>query len=227
MKQRIIIDPNLTLDELKKKIDSGSRFIIFQYCISVFFAVTLKRFSPVIFINPDERLSKYYKRYNILSLIFGWWGLPWGPVYTIKYVNFNKKGGIDYTEEIMLNITEESIKHNEVELKVTNELFCKPGKWDTIAFKKALKREFERDYNVKKLIVGLFINTEDGVSPFYTIGLKVEKNYENYVEPLKTALFKQFSKHTTFEFININEDEKISRLLEKQGEVIINKLNVL
>jgi len=227
MKQRILIDSNLTIDELKNKIDNGSKFIIFQYCISVFFAVTLKRFSPAILIEPNEKLSKYYKRYNTISLFFGWWGLPWGPIYTVKYVNLNSKGGIDYTEDIMLNITEESIKLNEVELKVTNGLFCKPRKWDTIAFKKALKKEFERDYNVKKLFVGLFINTEDGVSPFYTIGLKVERNYENYLEPLKTALSKQFASHTTFEFVNIGEDEKISDLLEKQGEIIINRSNVL
>ena len=51
MKQRLIIKEQLTFDELHKAIEYGGKFVTFQYCISIVFAVTLRRFSPAIFIR--------------------------------------------------------------------------------------------------------------------------------------------------------------------------------
>ena len=32
-----------------------------------------------------------------ISLLFGWWGLPWGPIYTIQVASRNLRGGIQHT----------------------------------------------------------------------------------------------------------------------------------
>lgn len=224
MKQRVLLYKEMSLEELRKEIENGSRFVTFQYCISLVFAVTLRRFSPAILIKSNEQFLKYKRKYNLISFIFGWWGVPWGPIYTTKSQQINNKGGIDVTEDIMLNITEEGLIENEIELKLTNNLFCKPDKWDKKAFLKAFLSEFERDYNIKQLVVGLFINTEEDTAPFYTIGLKVDNNYEKYIEPLKNALNTQFRKNTYFEFVDLTKNEENLRLLEKQGEFIINRI---
>jgi hypothetical protein len=227
MKQRLIIKEQLTLEELNKAIEYGGKFVTFQYCISIFFAVTLKRFSPAILIRNHEELLHYKRKYDLLSLVFGWWGIPWGPVYTIRSLRINRKGGLDITEDIMLNLTDENLGQNEVELIKAGNLFSKPDKWDKKAFVKAISKDFELDYNVKQLIVGLYINTGEGVAPYYTIGLRVDKDFENYVERVKEALYTQFRKHAYFEFLNLNEEEEIIRRLEKQGEYIINRTNTI
>lgn len=35
--------------------------------------------------------------YTTISLIFGWWGVPWGPIYTISSVFSNVVGGRKFT----------------------------------------------------------------------------------------------------------------------------------
>jgi hypothetical protein len=44
-------------------------------------------------------------KHNFLSLLLGWWGLPWGPIYTLEMlqINSNKQGGAaDVTEDVLL-----------------------------------------------------------------------------------------------------------------------------
>ena len=222
-KIKLQLQKNYSLEEIKQLVDKGAKFIIFQYSISVFLAVILRRLSPAIFIIPGDPINKYKRKYNLLSSIFGWWGLPWGPIRTIQCLRFNNNGGIDYTDEIMLNITARGIVEREVEMLKTNLLFSKPDKWDIKSFKKALLRDFERDYSIKKIIVALFINVEEGTRPYFTIGIRTDKDLNSYIPRLKESLLKQFFKSTYFEFIDLNRDDKISRLLEVQGEIIIER----
>lgn len=223
MKSKLLIEENLTAEKLQSEIDRGAKFVSFQYCISLFLAVTLRRFSPAILVKNEQSAKKYQIKYNFISLIFGWWGIPWGPYYTFKSVALNNKGGLDVTEDIMMNLTEEGLRNKEIEIKKTNQLFCKPDKWNKKAFIKAFSREFERDYNIKQLVVGLFINRDEGVAPYYTIGLRVDQNFDKYVEPLRKAVYTQFRKYVHFEFVDLNVENEVNRLLEKQGEYIINR----
>jgi hypothetical protein len=195
MRRRIIIENITTIEELKNLIDNGSRFIVMQYCISIV-ARTFRLYSPAYLVEKDQRLTKYKITYNLLTIFFGWWGLPWGPIHSIRSIYINRSGGVDVTEDIMLNINETSLNENMVELKLTNQLFCKPDRLDSKSFKKAILPEFENDYNIRLLVVALFINTEG--TPFYTIGLKLTKNYEEYVEKIRKSLYKKFSRNSHF-----------------------------
>lgn len=227
MKYKLKINKDLTLEELKQEVENGSRFVVFQYCISILFAITLRRFSPAILVNKDTSISKFKNKYNLISSLFGWWGFPWGPYYTIKSFKINRKGGVDFTEDVMLNITKESLNQREVELKITNQIFTKPSKSYIKTFQKAFLKEFETDLKIKQLIVGLFINTKDGIEPYYVIGLKVDGDYNKYLERIQEAIYTQFYKHTYFEFINLDLNENIHVVLEKQGELIINRMQVI
>ncbi len=74
-KSKIRLDKEYSLKELEETINKGAKFIVYQYCISLIFAVTLKRFSPAILIIPEMQQSalRLKKRYNRISLFFGWW----------------------------------------------------------------------------------------------------------------------------------------------------------
>lgn len=97
----------ITLNEFYHHLDNGGRVVIYGYCISVI-AFTYRLISPPHLIRAGESQAKFKKYYNRLSLIFGWWGFPWGPIYTIDMIKINRKngGGVDVTEEVLLKVRE-------------------------------------------------------------------------------------------------------------------------
>lgn len=219
MKYKIVIKDNFTLEELRNEIKNGGRFIVFPYCISLVFAVTLRRFSPAIFVKNGESIVKLKNKYNLISYIFGWWGIPYGPIHTIADIKMNNNGGIDITEDILLNITEQDLQSKEIDLKITNLLFDKPSKSEIKAFKKAIFNKFEENYKIEKVVVGQFIN-EDNNGNHYIIGLSIEGEFETYSDPLKNALFTQFFKHVQFDFVDLTIDSIENKLLLQQGEIL-------
>jgi hypothetical protein len=220
---RLQLPQDLSLDALKKKVEQGSRFIVLPYCISVLFAITLRRFSPAILIHHDEELEVYQRKYKLITWLLGWWGFPWGPVYSLRYLKVIKSGGIDVTEEVILNIDEASLQKGEVVLKITNQLFCKPYKWDTKSFRIAFEKHLAQDRNIKKLVVALLINNDDEERPPYIIGLAAQYNYQGAMEMVLNAFYTEFRKHTSFKFIDLSAINKTFTLLEKQGEVIVSR----
>jgi hypothetical protein len=59
-----------SIPQLQQELQQGAKFVMYQYCISLF-VVTFKR-----------------------------WGLPWGPIYTLQTLWINLRGGKDITKEI-------------------------------------------------------------------------------------------------------------------------------
>jgi hypothetical protein len=82
----------LSARELQQEGDNGSRFIYFAYTLS-FAVVTFKRTSDVYMIRKGERRG-----------CCSWWGLPFGPKYTIEAIRNNLKGGKDVTDEVMSTV---------------------------------------------------------------------------------------------------------------------------
>jgi len=90
---------DLTTEELEAELASGGRLVFFEYCISfVFF--TLRHSSPVYFLRRDQWGWSRGLPYTLISLLVGWWGLPWGIVYTPLTVLANLAGGRDITAEV-------------------------------------------------------------------------------------------------------------------------------
>lgn len=86
--------------ELQVELEQGGKFVIYQYCISIL-VITFKRSSNVYFIRHEENAILKGLPFTLLSLLLGWWGIPWGPIYTIQSLWVNLKGGRDVTQEIM------------------------------------------------------------------------------------------------------------------------------
>jgi len=220
VKYGIKVDESVKFNELIELTEKGYRFIAFQYCIA--FGITLSRFSPAIFILNEEDLNKHKSKYNLITIFFGWWSL-FGIPQSIQSLKVNNDGGIDMTEDILLNITEDSFNKREVELVVTSELFIKPKERDSFAMRDALVNNFKDNSSVRKVIAGLYINTEDGVHPFLTIGILVDRDFDHYTEEIKKLLYTQFTKFTDFTFIDLSVQNEINTSLEKNGEIIILK----
>src|SRR5258708_20875347 len=86
-------------DEITFELQRGGKFISYRYCVSVVI-MTFRRGSDIYFIRSgDSRLAKGLP-WTLLSLVAGWWGIPWGPIFTIQSLYINLRGGNDVTYEV-------------------------------------------------------------------------------------------------------------------------------
>jgi hypothetical protein len=86
--------------DYRREVDRGARFVMYQYAVSILI-YTYRVNSPVYFIRGGESGMRNALKYSAISLLAGWWGFPWGPVYTIQSVYNNVRGGIDVTDEVL------------------------------------------------------------------------------------------------------------------------------
>src|SRR6266700_2486635 len=86
--------------ELDFEIQRGGKFVLFQYCISVV-VLTFRRPSGIYFLRQGESSVTKGLPFTLLSLVAGWWGIPWGPIYTIQSVYNNSRGGKDVTQAVL------------------------------------------------------------------------------------------------------------------------------
>lgn len=91
--------------EIQYILADGGRFVVFTYAISLIF-ITFRHSSSVFLLRRGELPIKHGWLYLIISLILGWWGIPWGPIYTIQafYYAF---AGKDVTKEILEGVEED------------------------------------------------------------------------------------------------------------------------
>ncbi len=86
--------------ELKNELANGAKFVVFQYCISLL-VITFKRSSSIYFVRSGESTLKHSIGFTLITLLFGWWGIPWGPIYSIWALFTNLTGGKNVTEEVL------------------------------------------------------------------------------------------------------------------------------
>ena len=94
---------------LQQEIQQGGKFVVYQYCISLL-VITFKRSSNIYFISHDSSAVVKGLPFTLLSLVLGWWGIPWGPIYTIQSVWVNFQGGKNVTNEVLASMTSISQK---------------------------------------------------------------------------------------------------------------------
>jgi len=92
-----------TAVQLQQEVDKGARFVYYHYTISLIFFI-LKRHSEVYMIRAGESALRKGIRFTIISALFGWWGIPFGPKYTVNAIRNNCKGGTDVTDEVMATV---------------------------------------------------------------------------------------------------------------------------
>ncbi len=97
---KIVGIDGLSTTQVNDEIARGGRFVYFQYCLSIV-VMTFKRPSDIYFIRAGESAVSHGLRFSLVSLLFGWWGIPWGPIYTIGSFVTNFQGGKDVTQQVI------------------------------------------------------------------------------------------------------------------------------
>ena len=86
--------------ELRTELQKGGKFVTYQYVISIL-VMTFKRSSNIYFIKTGESAIVRGLPFTLLSLLVGWWGIPWGIIYTIQALITNLGGGQDVTAQVL------------------------------------------------------------------------------------------------------------------------------
>jgi hypothetical protein len=91
---------NRTPAEVAHDLAAGGRLVFYEYCISLV-VITLRRPSGLHLLRPGESGVVRGLPYTLVSLLLGWWGLPWGVIYTPLVLLTNLGGGRDVTAEVV------------------------------------------------------------------------------------------------------------------------------
>jgi hypothetical protein len=96
---KIVGVEGLTREQIRAEMLRGAKFVVFEYCVSVVF-MTFKRASSIHLVRPGESAAAKSVPSTLCSLLLGWWGIPWGPIWTVATVARNLRGGRDVTAEM-------------------------------------------------------------------------------------------------------------------------------
>ena len=87
---------SLSQQELSFEVQRGGRFVQYPYCVSAV-VITFKRGTDIYFVRAGESKVGKGIGWTLLTFVAGWWGIPWGPIYTVQSLWYNLKGGYDVT----------------------------------------------------------------------------------------------------------------------------------
>lgn len=87
-------------EKINYELQRGGKFVVYEYCISIIL-MTFKRPSRIHFITADQSRFLHGLTYTLITLALGWWGIPWGPIYSLGSLFTNLSGGKDVTADIL------------------------------------------------------------------------------------------------------------------------------
>lgn len=93
----------MTLEDLESAVANGARFVRFPYCFSVIILSFRRAF--VHYLPPGVSGGGPAWAAAAISGTVGWWGFPWGIIFSIGSLFTNALGGSDITRDIMTSLT--------------------------------------------------------------------------------------------------------------------------
>lgn len=91
-----VTEDDLLRDHLARAAADGraGTYVVFPYCISIV-VMSFKRSSGIKFVPDGSSRVLAGLPYLIISLLFGWWGIPWGIAWTLQSIGVCLDGGRD------------------------------------------------------------------------------------------------------------------------------------
>jgi len=90
----------MTLGDIELDVLKGGRFLRYHWNISVI-VLSFRKSTTLSYVRSDRSAGLGALGWGTFSLFFGWWGFPWGIVYTPLSLWHNTRGGTDHTHEVL------------------------------------------------------------------------------------------------------------------------------
>ena len=97
---KIIGLEGVTHQQLSEDLQRGAKFVVYRYTISLVL-ITFRRGSDIYFIRPGQSAVSKGLGFSALTFVAGWWGIPFGPIFSIGSLWTNFSGGKDVTREVV------------------------------------------------------------------------------------------------------------------------------
>ncbi|HVO31225.1 MAG TPA: hypothetical protein VMV18_10825 [bacterium] len=97
---KIVGIEGLSMAQLQQELSQGGKFVVFSWVVSVL-VMTFKRPSAIHYIRPGESAVAKALPYIAISATCGWWGIPFGFIFTPWSIIENLTGGKDVTAQMM------------------------------------------------------------------------------------------------------------------------------
>lgn len=107
----------LSYQEIQNEVERGGRFVVYKYCISIV-VMTFMRPSAIHFVRATESRIGKSLPYTLTSCFAGWWGFPWGPIYSIASLAVNAKGGEDVTADVLRSLIQQAEAQAQAQEKI-------------------------------------------------------------------------------------------------------------
>ena len=92
----------LNITQVQDEIARGGKFVQFTWCVSLL-VVSYRYRSAVYFIRKDENRFVRGLPFTIITLLLGWWAVPYGVFYTLSVV-YTNIGGKCVTGPVMKHL---------------------------------------------------------------------------------------------------------------------------
>ena len=73
------------------RLDSSLRGASFMYVVSLIFVTMRQPGAAGVFCSRCRKWQAF--KDSLVSALLGWWGFPWGPLYTLQVIGRNSAGG--------------------------------------------------------------------------------------------------------------------------------------
>jgi hypothetical protein len=90
----------MTLQDIQAELRRGGRFVHFEWCVSVL-VLTFRRPTDVYFLRAGQNGLGHSWPFTLVSLLLGWWGIPWGFIHTPVVLYNNLSGGRNVSGEVL------------------------------------------------------------------------------------------------------------------------------
>lgn len=80
--------------QIFQELEKGGRLVKYHYTISVI-VMTFSLKSKIHLLRAGEKGIKPGLIFSSITLLLGWWGIPWGPVKSVHSIKTNFSGGQD------------------------------------------------------------------------------------------------------------------------------------
>jgi hypothetical protein len=85
--------------EIAFELNRGGKFVRYRYCFSAVIVTIMQSTDIYLIRSGESRIAKGLP-WTLLTLVAGWWGIPWGPIRTVHSVWINFHGGDDITAQV-------------------------------------------------------------------------------------------------------------------------------